>query len=293
MLDVHWKFLLTFWDGCLLLTINVSGLNPTQQSKPKRHRRSVVDDDDFDGDILQHLDAAFKREQATLRQQKCRLRKRLRRAEQNPTGNCFPGRVSDDDQMNCMKRLRVALGPIGLDECCLICDRLVARRDMIRKESSDWKFVDQLRDCLGEVNASIPIELREQYKLPPHVQGFDGVLVSPRGVHCYIDEDDCPSAWMMICKVCAVAIHDRKLPKFAIVNGFFIGKLPECISSLTIPERFMTQLCSVGAMTRVMPGGRHRCIRSHCVAFDCTPGPPVTVFRTGLLWSATSPKVSY
>jgi hypothetical protein len=30
-------------------------------------------------------------------------------------------------------------------------------------------------------------------------------------------------------------------------------------------------------MTRVMRGGRHRCIRSHCVAFDCTPGPPITL----------------
>ncbi|KAG6971399.1 hypothetical protein JG687_00002082 [Phytophthora cactorum] len=29
-------------------------------------------------------------------------------------------------------------------------------------------------------------------------------------------------------------------------------------------------------MTRVMQGGRHRCISSHCIAFDCTPGPPVT-----------------
>ncbi|KAG6945653.1 hypothetical protein JG687_00017152 [Phytophthora cactorum] len=24
-----------------------------------------------------------------------------------------------------------------------------------------------------------------------------------------------------------------------------------------------------------MRGGRHRCIRSHCIAFDCTPAPPI------------------
>jgi hypothetical protein len=24
-----------------------------------------------------------------------------------------------------------------------------------------------------------------------------------------------------------------------------------------------------------MRGGRHRSIRSHCIAFDCTPGPPI------------------
>ncbi|KAF1778684.1 hypothetical protein GQ600_3277 [Phytophthora cactorum] len=38
----------------------------------------------------------------------------------------------------------------------------------------------------------------------------------------------------------------------------------------------MTQLASIGAMARVMRGGRHH-IRSHCVAFDCTPGPPVSL----------------
>ncbi|KAF1782178.1 hypothetical protein GQ600_27192 [Phytophthora cactorum] len=30
----------------------------------------------------------------------------------------------------------------------------------------------------------------------------------------------------------------------------------------------MTQLVSIVALTRVMRGGRHRCIRSHCIAFD-------------------------
>ncbi|KAG6944833.1 hypothetical protein JG688_00016889 [Phytophthora aleatoria] len=44
---------------------------------------------------------------------------------------------------------------------------------------------------------------------------------------------------------------------------------------LTLPERFMTQLVSIVALTRVMRGGRHRCIRSHCIAFDSSPGPPI------------------
>ncbi|ETI34165.1 hypothetical protein F443_19275 [Phytophthora nicotianae P1569] len=39
----------------------------------------------------------------------------------------------------------------------------------------------------------------------------------------------------------------------------------------------MTELATVCSMTRVMRGGRHRCIRSHCVVFDSTPGPPVTL----------------
>ncbi|KAG6960300.1 hypothetical protein JG687_00008296 [Phytophthora cactorum] len=44
----------------------------------------------------------------------------------------------------------------------------------------------------------------------------------------------------------------------------------------------MTQLASIGAMTRVMWGGRHRCIRSHCMAFDSTPGPPMSILPRSL-----------
>ncbi|KAG3195254.1 hypothetical protein PC128_g8648 [Phytophthora cactorum] len=35
-------------------------------------------------------------------------------------------------------------------------------------------------------------------------------------------------------------------------------------------------------MTRVMWGGRHRCIRSHCMAFDSTPGPPMSILPRSL-----------
>ncbi|KAF1779093.1 hypothetical protein GQ600_17510 [Phytophthora cactorum] len=39
--------------------------------------------------------------------------------------------------------------------------------------------------------------------------------------------------------------------------------------------RFMTQLVSIVALTRVIRGGRHRCIRSYCIAFDSSPGPSI------------------
>ncbi|ETM52024.1 hypothetical protein L914_04242 [Phytophthora nicotianae] len=46
---------------------------------------------------------------------------------------------------------------------------------------------------------------------------------------------------------------------------------------MTLPERLMTQTVSVVAVTRVMRGGAHRSIRSHCLAFDAIPGPPATL----------------
>lgn len=44
----------------------------------------------------------------------------------------------------------------------------------------------------------------------------------------------------------------------------------------------MTHIVSVVALTRVMRGGVHRSIRSHCMAFDATTGPPDTLLPTTL-----------
>ncbi|OWZ17210.1 hypothetical protein PHMEG_0008883 [Phytophthora megakarya] len=44
----------------------------------------------------------------------------------------------------------------------------------------------------------------------------------------------------------------------------------------------MTQLITVVACTRVLRGGVHRPIRSHCMAFDATPGPPATLLPRSL-----------
>ncbi|GMF25955.1 unnamed protein product [Phytophthora lilii] len=144
------------------------------------------------------------------------------------------------------------------------------------------KYVDLLRQGLGKAAADIPKRLINQYSAPPILQGLDKVLVSPRGVHYYSDDKDCPDAWLSICLDCDKSVRSQQLLKFAVANGFFIGALPKSMRALTLPERFMTQLASIGAMTRVMRGGRHRCIRSHCVAFDCTPGPPITLLPRSL-----------
>ncbi|KAG6958779.1 hypothetical protein JG688_00010361 [Phytophthora aleatoria] len=96
--------------------------------------------------------------------------------------------------------------------------------------------------------AKLPTALLDQYRAPACLSTLDSVLVSPHGIMMYKDED--------VSQQC----------------------LPQHLSGLTIPERLMTQLTSVTAMTRAMREGRHQCIRSHCIAFDCTPGPPVSLF---------------
>ncbi|KAF1790986.1 hypothetical protein GQ600_6025 [Phytophthora cactorum] len=73
-------------------------------------------------------------------------------------------------------------------------DRLVLRRDIIRKEGSDWRYIDSIIECLGEVDDTIPKRLADQYRVPPHVESLDNVLLSPRGVHVYINANGCPTA---------------------------------------------------------------------------------------------------
>ncbi|KAF1788710.1 hypothetical protein GQ600_21049 [Phytophthora cactorum] len=56
---------------------------------------------------------------------------------------------------------------------------------------------------------------------------------------------------------------------------FYIGRLPRPLRQLTLPECLVTRLVCMVALTRVVRGGRHRCIQSHCIAFDCTPASPI------------------
>ncbi|KAF1773097.1 hypothetical protein GQ600_26585 [Phytophthora cactorum] len=49
----------------------------------------------------------------------------------------------------------------------------------------------------------------------------------------------------------------------------------------------MTQLVSIVALTRVMRGGRHRCIRSYCIAFDSSPGPPILLLPRSIEYVAS------
>jgi len=191
--------------------------------------------------------------------------------------------ISEDDRAEALTRLQKTLGPDELEECvCVACDELVLRQDAARKEASDWRFMSQMRRCLGEVDSALPRSLVDAYAAPACVTYLSNVMVAPKSFRCYTDSAGHPTAWFTVCSACLKAIKRACMPMFAIANGFFIGKLPDTLTGLTLPERFMTQVVSISAMTRVMRGSRHRCIRSHCVAFDCTPGPPVSLLPTSI-----------
>jgi hypothetical protein len=181
-------------------------------------RPFTVESSDED-DLLKHLDIAYRREQWRARKRRSRLRKEDMNSKHE---RCLEP-VSSEDQARCMNYLQEALGAEGLDETtCGVCDRLVIGRDAVRKEGSDWRFMNVLRELLGVASSDIPQRLVDQYCAPPHIEG----------IHCYIDKSGCPSAWMSICSDCMSAIRSRQLPKFAIANGFFVGRLPAHLNGL-------------------------------------------------------------
>ncbi|GMF31932.1 unnamed protein product [Phytophthora lilii] len=154
----------------------------------------------------------------------------------------------------------VELGAEGPDECvCAVCDRVTLRQETRRVDDSDWKYMDQMKKYVKvSQRVKIPDKITAQYRSPSHLPGLDGMLVSPRGIHCYMDDRKMPRAWFLICCECDGSIKECKLPKFSIANGFYVGRLDQHLQNLTLSERLMTQLSSVVASTRVMRGGRHR-----------------------------------
>jgi hypothetical protein len=128
-------------------------------------RPFTVESSDED-DLLKYLDIAYRREQWPARKRRSRLRKE----DMDSKHEWCLEPVSSEDQARCMNYLQEALGAEGLDETtCGVCDRLVIGRDAVRKEGSDWRFMNVLRELLGVASSDIPQRLVDQYRAPPQV----------------------------------------------------------------------------------------------------------------------------
>ncbi|KAG1709675.1 hypothetical protein DVH05_028649 [Phytophthora capsici] len=133
--------------------------------------------------------------------------------------------------------------------------------------------MNDLRRLLSNRDENLVSPLASEYDCSDMLPELEGILLSKRGI-------DRASRCLHVCKQCDDSLRKRDVPKFAIKNGFCIGSLPTNLQQATLPERLMTQLVSVVAVTRAMRGGAHRAIRSHCLTFDATPGPPAMLLPT-------------
>ncbi|KAE9301879.1 hypothetical protein PF008_g22627 [Phytophthora fragariae] len=100
---------------------------------------------------------------------------------------------------------------------------------------------------------------------------------SPSTTSCTAFLSEQSSAFEVSRNYCDNSLAKDSIPKFSIKNGFAIGTLPTHLADASLPERLITQPVSVVAVTRVMRGGAHRFIRSHCLAFDFAPAPAATL----------------
>ncbi|KAE9257986.1 hypothetical protein PF002_g517 [Phytophthora fragariae] len=178
--------------------------------------------------------------------------------------------VSIDAKRECLERLQLALGGAGLDEItCAVCDSLKLATSCRVIKATDGNRVRQLRELLSSAGEALPAKLIAEYDCSSRSPVLAGLLLPKRGVHA--------DGRIHVCTDCDKSLTKHLVPKFAIKNGFAIGSLPPGLADATLPERLITQPVSVVAVTRVMRGGAHRSIRSHCLAFDCTPGPTTTL----------------
>ncbi|GMG16355.1 unnamed protein product [Phytophthora fragariaefolia] len=155
--------------------------------------------------------------------------------EAQENGELFLGPVSCEDREHCLDFLREELGAEGLDEStCRVWSscgfdkrrllHLIAKVFELKAPTGGlWK----LREILGVAEMTLPRLLVNQYRAPPHIAGLKDVLVSHRGIHCYVDGRGCPSALMGICKKCMRCINHRKMPKFAVAKWIFHVVLAE------------------------------------------------------------------
>ncbi|KAE9052495.1 hypothetical protein PR003_g571 [Phytophthora rubi] len=178
--------------------------------------------------------------------------------------------VSIDAKRECLERLQLALGGAGLDEItCAVCDSWKLATSCRVIKATDGNRVRQLRELLSSAGEALPAELIAEYDCSSRSPVLAGLLLPKRGVHA--------DGRIHVCTDCDKSLTKHLIPTFAIKNGFAIGTLPPGLADATLPERLITQPVSVVAVTRVMRGGPHRSIRSHCLAFDCTPGPTATL----------------
>lgn len=182
--------------------------------------------------------------------------------------------VSSVTQGSVLEQLRGALGASGLDETvCTVCDTWAVRTHCRIVGVSAFVQMNGIRRLLSSRDENLASPLASEYDCSDILPELEGILLSKRGV----DRVGCS---LHVCNKCDDSLWKREIPKFAIKNGFCIGSLPTNLQQTTLPERVMTQLVSVIAITRVMRGGAHRAIRSHCLAFDATPGPPAMLLPT-------------
>ena len=180
--------------------------------------------------------------------------------------------IDDEVKAKVLEELYKALSPEALSESvCAVCDRLHLSKSSIHVPIADVEYIEIMRSALARPpDVDLPRALLREYDCSSISTVFTGALLSTRGV---TPEE------VVVCEECDRSLRTNKTgvpPKYAIANGFYVGQLPDELFAASWAELLMTQLATVVAQTRVMRGGHHRAIRSHCMVFDASDCPAAT-----------------
>ena len=146
---------------------------------------------------------------------------------------------------------------------CAVCDEMFPHSEtkLFGASHLPSSFFSVLRKPSASPDGDLTLHplLLQQYDVShyfPTDSRFQGLLISPRGVeihreNCSIEIQNCCECKLYICVTngCLTALQKKRIPKFAIANGNYIGQLPEAIREMTFASRSLIRpVTSFGRM---------------------------------------------
>ena len=118
---------------------------------------------------------------------------------------------------------------------CCVCDRFTKTNDI---DIISLKDLKKYRSLLKPNVDDIDEDLLDCYQLEIEEDKenvLDGLMLSPRG--CFVQQDDRRKKdGITTCIECKSSLRKNQVPRFAIVNGNFVGTPPRCLLELTEVE---------------------------------------------------------
>ena len=155
-----------------------------------------------------------------------KLRNAMRNAEKDRISNLpFPPKITDGIEKQCIDDFIDVTSPRSMESVeCGICAQAVLKKDINIENNTFLIHELPSRELLLLENQENPDDYLDEYL-------FEDVLLSPGGVN---DDQS-----VLCCQTCLSSLKRERLPKFSVANDFQIGKTPDELKDLTLPEKLL------------------------------------------------------
>eukprot|EP00986_Skeletonema_menzelii_P013820 scaffold8448_cov188-Skeletonema_menzelii.AAC.1 len=185
-----------------------------------------------------------------------------------PVDTVFPvqlARKYDQASMQVDKKPNTFRVPV-----CILCDRLIIGCETVHTITSRQLLSQSSKISVRSYEDYHQVALKEELVSQYHINGLEGLLLSPRarshskdGAIAYDACNQCACSWEKNC---------NSPPKHAIANGFAIGHVPEQI--ISNDEEITEEMCALLSPVRpfayifAYSAGAHKAIRGHFSFFE-------------------------